>query len=73
MQTEQLIKMANQIGDFYQSYPDEDQVQQNIAEHLNKFWALQMRQQLALHVKNTQGEGLHAKVASAIISHLEVQ
>ncbi len=73
MQIEQLIKMANQIGDFYESYPDEDQAQQDIAGHLNKFWALQMRQQLALHVKNTHGKGLHPKVASAIVSHLDIQ
>ncbi len=74
MQTEQLIKMANQIGDFYESYPDENQVKQDIAGHLNKFWALKMRQQLAQHVKNTNGEGLHSKVAAAIASsHLEIQ
>lgn len=74
MQTQQLIKMANQIGDFYESYPDENQVKQEIAGHLNKFWALKMRQQLAQHVKTTNGEGLHPKVASAIASsHLEIQ
>ncbi len=73
MQTQQLIKMANQIGDFYESYPDENQAQQDIAGHLNKFWALQMRQQLAQHVKITNGEGLHPKVASAVNAHLEIQ
>ena len=73
MQTEQLIKMANQIGDFYDSYPDDNQAQQDIAGHLNKFWALQMRQQLALHVIETNGKGLQPKVASAIVSHLEIQ
>ncbi len=74
MQTEQLIKMANQIGDFYEPYPDENQVKQGIAGHLNKFWALQMRQQLAEHVKNTNGSGLHQKVAAAITSsYLEIQ
>lgn len=72
MQTETLIKMANQIGDFYESYPDDKQAQIDIAGHLNKFWALQMRQQLALHVKEAKGEGLHAKVAAAIAAHIEV-
>lgn len=72
MQTETLIKMANQIGDFYESYPDDKQAQIDIAVHLNKFWALQMRQQLALHVKEAKGEGLHAKVATAIAAHIEV-
>ena len=72
MQIEQLIKMANQIGDFYESYPDDKQVQMDIAGHLNKFWAISMRQQLALYVKQSNGEGLHAKVAAAIAAHVEV-
>lgn len=72
MQTETLIKMANQIGDFFESYPDDRQAQIDIAGHLNKFWALQMRQQLALHVKDAKGEGLHAKVITAIATHVKV-
>ena len=72
MQTEQLIKMANQIGDFYESYPDETQAQMGIAGHLNKFWAISMRQQLALHVKQANGAGLHSKVAAAIAAHVDV-
>ncbi|HQM88299.1 MAG TPA: formate dehydrogenase subunit delta, partial [Methylotenera sp.] len=36
--------MANQIGDFYESYPDKSHAEQDIAGHLNKFWALPMRQ-----------------------------
>ena len=73
MQTEQLIKMANQIGDFYESYPNENQAKQDIAGHLNKFWALQMRQQLAQYVTHTNGLGLHPKVAAAILNHLETK
>ena len=72
MQTETLIKMANQIGDFYESFPDVKQAQIDIAGHLNRYWALQMRQQLALHVKDAKGEGLHAKVILAIASHVKV-
>lgn len=73
MQTEQLIKMANQVGDFFESYPDQVQAQQDIAQHLNRFWALTMRQQIALHVKEAGGDGLHAKVISAISSYLAIE
>ncbi len=73
MQTEQLIKMANQVGDFFESYPDQAQAQQDIAEHLNRFWALAMRQQIAEHIKETNGVGLDVKVVSAISSYLEVE
>ena len=72
MQTEQLIKMANQIGDFYESYPDKNQAQIDIAGHLTKFWATSMRQQLVLHVSQTKGQGLHPQVAAAIANHLQI-
>ena len=73
MQTEQLIKMANQVGDFFESYPDQIQAQQDIAQHLNRFWALAMRQQIAAHVREAGGTGLHAKVISAISTYLAIE
>ena len=73
MQTEQLIKMANQVGDFFESYPDQIQAQQDIAQHLNRFWALTMRQQIAAHVREAGGAGLHSKVISAISTYLDIQ
>lgn len=73
MQTEQLIKMANQVGDFFESYPDQAQAQHDIAEHFNRFWALSMRQKIATHVKETNGAGLHAKVISAISTYLKIE
>ena len=73
MQTEQLIKMANQVGDFFESYPDQVQAQQDIAQHLNRFWALSMRQQIAAHVKDADGVGLQTKVISAISTYLAVE
>ena len=47
MDIQRLISMANQIGDFYESYPDQSHAQQDIAGHINKFWALPMRKQIA--------------------------
>jgi formate dehydrogenase subunit delta len=70
MQTETLIKMANQIGDFFEAEPNQTQAQKDIANHLNKFWTKDMRNQIAAHVKTSQGEGLHAQVISAITQHI---
>ena len=70
MQTETLIKMANQIGDFFESYPDVNQAQIDIAHHLNRFWTKDMRNQIAAHVNMQQGAGLHAQVAAAIAQHI---
>lgn len=71
MDTEKLIKMANQIGDFYEAYPDQALVEQEIAGHLNKFWNSVMRKSIKTHVKERQGEGLHPRVIAAIQQHLD--
>ena len=72
MDIQRLISMANQIGDFYESYPDQNQAQQDIAGHLNKFWALPMRKQIAQYVNDQGGQGLHQQVQTAVKSYLQV-
>jgi formate dehydrogenase subunit delta len=69
MKIERLIAMANQIGDFFESYPDPALAKKSIANHINRFWARNMREQLVKHVLENQGEGLHAKVSEAIREH----
>jgi len=64
--------MANQIGDFYESYPNQVHAQQDIAEHINKFWALSMRQQIAQYVTEKNGTGMHTQVQNAIKAHLKL-
>ena len=70
MQTETLIKMANQIGDFFEAELNQAQAQKDIAQHLNRFWTKDMRNQIAAHVKEKSGVGLHPQVISAISAHL---
>nr|WP_294840212.1 formate dehydrogenase subunit delta [uncultured Methylotenera sp.] len=72
MDIKRLISMANQIGDFYESYPNQSQAQQNIAKHLNSFWALPMRKQIAEYVNVQGGNGLHQAVQTAIKSHIQL-
>ena len=72
MDIQRLISMANQIGDFYESYPDQSHAQQDIAEHINKFWALSMRQQFAKYIAEQDGSGVHAQVQNAVKSYLKV-
>ena len=70
MQTDTLIKMANQIGDFFEAEPDQAQAKKDIANHLNKFWTKDMRNQIAAHVQTSQGVGLHSQVILAIAQHI---
>ncbi len=72
MDIQRLISMANQIGDFYESYPDQSHAQQDIAGHLNKFWALPMRKQIAEYVNEQGGQGLHQQVQAAIKAYLQI-
>ena len=72
MDIQRLISMANQIGDFYESYPDQNQARQGIAEHINRFWALTMRKQIVQYVGEQGGTGLHEQVRKAIAGQLKV-
>lgn len=69
MNLEHLITMANQIGDFFSSYPDQAQARHDIANHIQRFWAHNMREQIVRHVTQNQGAGLSPLVAGAIKEH----
>jgi len=45
---DKLVRMANQIGQFFQSQPHEEAVA-GIADHLRSFWTPKMRRQIADH------------------------
>jgi formate dehydrogenase subunit delta len=70
METEKLIKMANQIGDFFEAYPDKAEAEKEIASHLHKFWNSVMIDSIVAHVNKNQGEGLHPHVIAAIKQHI---
>ena len=71
MQNDTLIKMANQVGDFFGADTNVSQANLEIANHLNRFWTLDMRQQIARYVSEKNGAGLHAQVVTAISQHLK--
>lgn len=70
MKIDHLIVMANQIGDFFKSAPDQVQAKKDIALHISRFWASSMRQQILSHVLDKKGDGLEGIVIAAINEHL---
>lgn len=46
MNLDNLIKMANQIGDFFEAMPDREQAIKDIASHLRRTWDPRMRVEL---------------------------
>ncbi len=68
MDIHHLIKMANQIGDFFAPYPDRDEVIHSIAVHMKNSWELRMRRQIIDYVYETGGPDLKAPVREAVLS-----
>jgi formate dehydrogenase subunit delta len=43
MDVDNLIEMANRIGEFFDSMPDHDEAVDGIADHIRRFWEPRMR------------------------------
>ena len=50
MDADNLVRMANRIGDFFEAMPERPEALEGIATHLKKFWDPRMRQQFLLVV-----------------------
>lgn len=64
MNDDRLISMANQIADFFQSYPETEAVD-GIATHIEKFWDPRMRRGIYAHL-NAGGAGLKPLTLKAL-------
>ena len=69
MEIENLLRMTNRIGDFFEAMPDPKEARDNIADHLRRFWEPRMRTELLAYIDRTGGAGLHAMVLEAIRLH----
>jgi len=66
MDVHHLTKMANQIGSFFEAYPDRDFAVTEIAGHLRKFWEPRMRETMFRHLDTAKAE-LHPAVYEAFL------
>ncbi|MBM3635570.1 MAG: formate dehydrogenase subunit delta [Alphaproteobacteria bacterium] len=62
---EKLVKMANQIGDFFKSYPEATAVE-GVREHIAKFWNRKMRDEFFAHLDKGGEKELQPVVAAAV-------
>ena len=69
MNRDNLVKMVNQIGTFFEAMPDRAEALEGIALHVRKFWAPRMREQLQAHYAEDGGSGLTAIVIEALLAH----
>ena len=62
--SETLVRMANQIADFFKSQPEEDALK-GAANHIRYFWDPRMRTKMAEHLARG-GEGLNPLARAAV-------
>jgi formate dehydrogenase subunit delta len=72
MDIQHLIKMANQIGAYFQAEPDHAAALDGIAGHIKRFWDPRMRREILAWVDQHAAEGLSELVAEALRSRREV-
>ena len=61
---QKLVHMANQIADYFRSFPEAESAA-GVADHISKFWAPKMRGQLIAYADGG-GAGLDALAAKAV-------
>ena len=66
MQTEDMIRMANQISDFFKSYTEKEAIE-GISDHISKFWEPRMRRDFFVHV-DSGGKGFSELVMKAAVA-----
>ena len=68
MSPDTLIRMANQIGAFFEAMPDREQAVQDIASHLRRTWDPRMRTQLMAALGGTKEVNLKPLVREAVLA-----
>ena len=70
MDIHRLVKMANEIGAFYESLPDREEAISSIAAHLRNFWEPRMRREIIDYAKRdaVQEPSLNETVRKAILT-----
>jgi formate dehydrogenase subunit delta len=66
MSTANLIKMANQIAQYFASEPDQQVAVLGVRNHLQMYWAPTMRKELLVWQTEHQGADLHPLVQAAV-------
>ena len=69
MDVNNLIRMANQTGEFFESMPDRAQALEDIASHIKRFWEPRMRRAILEGLDQKTTEEFSDIVREAITSH----
>jgi formate dehydrogenase subunit delta len=65
MNIERLVKMANDIADFFNAESDKELAAEGVKKHIMRSWDPRMRKEIIKHYQE-KGEGLSQLAAQAI-------
>lgn len=66
----QLVRMVNDISNFFSSEKDVEVAAAGVVGHIGKFWNPRMRKQLIEHSKKSDGEGL-SELSLMVVNRLD--
>jgi formate dehydrogenase subunit delta len=66
MELENLVHMANRIGEFFAAMPDRDEAREGIATHIRRYWEPRMRKALLDRLDEAREAGLQELVVEAV-------
>ncbi len=69
MDPENLVRMANRIGEFFAALPDHAEACDGVATHLRRYWEPRMRRQLLAQLDRGEAQGLTGLVREALERH----
>jgi formate dehydrogenase subunit delta len=72
MSVDNLIKMANQIGIFFEAMPDREQATADVANHLRRSWESRMRRELLEQFDKGADVRLRPIVGDALRRHRDI-
>ena len=72
MDSQQLIKMANQIGQFFESMPNREVAEKDIATHLKRFWDPRMRRVIVASLDTDDADSMSVIVREALTTHRQL-
>ena len=71
MDIDNLVRMANQIGEFFSAFPDREEAKTSIANHIQKFWEPRMRLLMVDSLATDKVKDLMPWVHEALTLHAE--
>lgn len=65
MNIERLVRMANDISNFFKAEPDREAAVEGVVTHIKRFWDPRMRSEILAHLERG-GEGLSELAREAV-------